>query len=281
MKIFSTLKPESVLNPHPQEDFFVISKKYPIFVVADGVSLKSDSNDYPKTSGAGEAAKIFCETVVAAAEKRYRNFEENDLKEIFEIGNKAVLGYNVSQGMTGPESGHPTINYWDKDLFSATASFLLIKENKAYWFSLCDSGVALFDKSGRRLFSSPDGWEICKKYLPQNWNKLNEKESVITRHKDYRNAVDLTGKLTGYGAVNGESAATLYLNAGVLDVNLGDFAIVYTDGFENYFKLPEFIDLFKLWPTDLQKQVEDLITKKSKEDHSKYGLEKTLIAVSN
>lgn len=281
MKIFSILKPGSVLNPHPQEDFFVISKKYPIFVVADGVSLKSDSNDYPKASGAGEAAKILCDTLMAEAKKRYENFSTKDLAEIFEIGNTAVKKYNNKCGRTGPESGHPTINYFDFDLFSATTAFLLLREGKAFWFSLCDSGVAVFDKNGKQLLFPPDGWEICRKNLPENWNKLNKKDRIIIRHKNYRNAVNIAGEPIGYGVANGEENAKLYLKTGEFDLNGGDVALVYTDGFENYFELPEFVKLFSTWPKDLKKQLEDLIDKKSAEDHSKYGREKTLIAIAN
>jgi len=277
MKIFSILRPALFLNSHPQEDYFVISKKHPIFVVADGVSLNFDKDsDYPKHSGAGDIAKIFCETVISEAEKRYERFEEKDMREIFDIGSKVVLEYNISHGRT-----KDTINYWDFDLFSATTSFLLIKNNKAYWWSLCDSGATLFNSKGEQLFFSPNGWTVCQKFLPANWNNIIEKEKIKMLHKDYRNAINKKGELVGYGVVTGEESAKFYLNTGVLNLNAGDLIFLYTDGFENYFDLKEFINIFKLWPENIEYQLEKIISEKAKADPAKYGSEKTLIAIVN
>jgi len=277
MKTLSFIKQASFKNPHPQEDFFLISQKYPIFVVADGVSLNFDKDsDYPKKSGAGEVAKIFCEVVIREAEKKYDNFSEKNLEEIFDIGNKAVLEYNVSRGVT-----KSTINYWNADLFSATTAFLLIKDGDAYWWSLCDSGVLMFDKKGRKIFSSPAGWVTFERNKPENWDSMSEKQKIGTLHKDYRNGLGRKGEPMGYGVVDGEETARFYLNTGVLDAGTDNLIFVYTDGFENYFNLDQFIDIFKLWPSDLSTKLEDFISEKSKTDPKKYGSEKTLIAITN
>jgi hypothetical protein len=281
MKIFSTLKPALSKTPHPQEDYFSVSKKYPIFVVADGVTLNLNNNeDYPEKSGAGDVAKIFCETVISAAENKYEDFEEESasrrIKEIFEAGNKAVAEYNNSQVLTKDK-----INYWDKDLFSATTSFLLIKDKKMYWFSLCDSGVKLFDSKGKQSFFSPGCWDICRKFLPENWTSMKEKEKIIMLHRDFRNKIGEDGRLIGYGVVTGEESAALYFNAGTIDLKKGDLVFVYTDGFENYFDLKEFINIFKLWPNNLEIKLGAFVFKKSKEEPAKYGSEKTLIAIKN
>lgn len=271
MKIFSIIKSSLFSTNRPQEDYFIVSKKHPIFVVADGVSLNFDSEiDYPSVSGAEEAAKILCEAVILEAERRYESFKLEDLKDIFEIANKAVLDYNISKGRT-----KDSINYYDVDLFSATISFVLIKDGKVYWWSLCDSGVAIF-RNGEKILQSPDGWIN----FPKNWEeKKGDREKIIIRHRDYRNAVK-DGKLTGYGVVDGEESALAYLNKGVLDIKKGDLIFVYTDGFENYIVLDEFNKLFILWPNDLEKRIEDVLEKKGSENSSKYGREKTLIAIS-
>ena len=54
---------------HPREDYFKISEKFPIFAVADGVTLEYSGGKYPNPSGAGEVAKIFCEAVIKETEK--------------------------------------------------------------------------------------------------------------------------------------------------------------------------------------------------------------------
>jgi len=272
MKVFFTTKQHYFLKNHPQEDFFLLSKKYPIFAVADGVTLNLSSKDYPAESGAFEVAKIFCQTVVLEAEKRYENFKEKDLKEIFELGNTAVWKYNVSQGRT-----QKTINYYNKDLFSATASFAVIKNKKVFWFSLCDSSVSVFNNKGKEVFTSPDGWA----HFPKNWkNGANEREKIVEMHKDYRNAVDSAGKLLGYGVIDGEESAELYLTSGTLKIKQGDLFFLYTDGFENYFKLKKFIDIFKQWPSALAFELSTLVADRSKKYPKKYSEEKTLIAVS-
>lgn len=273
MKVFFTTKQHYSLNNRPQEDYLALSSEFPIFAVADGVTLNlAKGKKYPEQSGAFEAAKIFCQTVIAEAEKRYPAFKERDLREIFEAGNVAVRQYNISQGRT-----RKTINYFDIDLFSATASFALIKNRKAYWFSLCDSGVMLFNKKGKEIFSDPDGWI----HFPKNWKEgAYDREKIIERHRDYRNAVSPGGKLIGYGVVDGEDYAELYLNSGALKLKAGDLLFLHTDGFQGYFNLKEFIRLFKEWPNDLAFKISEIVSKKSKQNIRKYGKEKTLVVAS-
>jgi len=276
MKTFFTTKQPFLKATHPQEDFLFFSNRYPIFVVADGVTLNPGKGKrYPKKSGAFEAAKIFCQAVVSETEKRYENFKEKDLLEIFRAGNSDVRQYNISQGRT-----KRTINYFDVDLFSTTASFALIKNKKVYWFSLCDAAVAHFNKRGKRLFTSAGCWDICRGYLPKNWQEFSEKEKLIALHKNYRNKISQSGQLIGYGVINGEESAEFYLNKGVLKIKIGDLLFLYTDGFENYFKLKKFVELFKLWPENIDRELNKLIAKKSKQNLRKFGAEKTLIAIA-
>jgi hypothetical protein len=71
-------------HDHPQEDYFLVSKKFPIFVSADGVTLIPEKRDkYPNPSGVYEIEKIFCEKIILESEKTYKKFEEKDFKNIF------------------------------------------------------------------------------------------------------------------------------------------------------------------------------------------------------
>lgn len=273
MKVFSTIKRSFLLPDRPQEDYLFISKKYPIFVVADGVTLRpKKSKKYPNPSGAAKAAEIFCKTVISEAEKKYNRFEEQDLMNVVEAGNKAVADYNISEGRT-----KETINYLDFDLFSATTAFLLIKGKKAYWWSLCDSGVVILNKFGEWIFSSPSLSPTKGKFLPKGWNKMKPDKRAIIMH-GYRNKLRKNGELLGYGVVDGEKEALNYLNFGVIDLNSGDLAIVYTDGFEHYLKLDKFNKIFIEWPQDLEQKLEVLMDKEIKNSRTKYGLERSLIA---
>lgn len=52
-----------------REDYFIQSKKFPIFAVADGVTLVvKPGRLYPNPSGAGEVAKILCKSAVKNSE---------------------------------------------------------------------------------------------------------------------------------------------------------------------------------------------------------------------
>lgn len=60
------------LKGRPNEDFYLSSKKYPIFAVADGVSrLKNPDGSYPEPSGAKLAAEEFCKATVFYLEKKF------------------------------------------------------------------------------------------------------------------------------------------------------------------------------------------------------------------
>jgi serine/threonine protein phosphatase PrpC len=232
MKYFSILEPASEKFRgyiYPQEDFLLVSEKYPIFAVADGVTLIQfliEKKEYPNPSPAGDVARVFCEEIVKAAEARYESFEEFDIKEIFRIANKAVGEYNNQKD----------------NLYSATAALVIIKNNKAYWCSICDSYVIHFDKNGNTKFKSQE----CRPYV----------------------------------VVNGEEKANELLNYGSFEVKEGELVALFTDGFENYFKIPEFISLFQKWPADLESQVKKFTAAKTDEDPEKFGHERSLIMIS-
>lgn len=259
---------------HPQEDYFEISGKFPIFAVADGVTLEYSGGKYPNPSGAGEAAKIFCEAVIKEAEKSYPKFAVSDIRKVFSKANFEIGKYNTKQGRVKNK-----IDYWDFDLFAATAAFIVIKDGYVYWASMCDSSVMHFDKRGKLKFSSPECWRDLRKNLPADWAEIPEDDRRKTIRKVYRNGVDKKGNLIGYGVITGEKTAEKYLNYGRFLVGAGDMIAVLSDGFENYMKLPEFIDIFKKWQGDLEDQIKRFTAKKSLVDPKSFGHERTLVVV--
>jgi hypothetical protein len=290
MKVFSLSKPMSKeyfdiwtkkFNPsiadnnHPQEDFVLVSQKYPIFVVADGVTLKRDKEGrYPNPSGSAELAQIFCQTIIHEAEQKYETFSELDLRKLFSLGNREAGAYNVSMGRTEDK-----IDYREFDLFAATTAFVLIKDNKMFWWSLADAGIKVIDKEGALIFKSPLPNPYDKKYLPNNWDELNETEKNKSSKRIYRNTVSESGELIGYGVVTGEDGVINYLNSGSRDIESGQTILLYTDGFENYFKQGAFASIFISWPQDLQERVENISNKLIHNDPQGYGQERSLIAI--
>ncbi len=225
---------------HPQEDFLIASDKPPVFVVSDGVTLNftkliDSKTKYPNPSPAGDVSRIFCEAVVRSAKEKYETLNEKDIAIIFKDGNDEVGRYNKKIGKSDI-SGNPT-NY-----YSATGSFVTIKDNKAYWISICDSFVAHFDREMNVKFMS-------------------------------------SGSCTPYAVINGEEKMSNYLEYGVFNLEEGDRIFVFTDGFEHYAKNSNFLKLFENWDENLKEHINEFSKKMNSEDPEKYGHERSLIAI--
>jgi hypothetical protein len=264
---------------HPQEDFLLVSEKYPIFVVADGVTLIQyliEKREYPVPSPAGEIAHVFCEALVKAAKAKYVTFQESDTQEISRIANEAAGEYNREQGRT-----KETVDYWDNDFYAATAAFAVVKDHVVYWGSIGDSYVIHLTNKGELILKSPGLTDRAEVGEPKFTGDVSDrKESVRHVWSKVRNGVNADGKLNGYGVVTGEESANRYLNFGSFKAGEGDIVAVLTDGFENYFQLPEFINLLNKWPDDLESRLREFIAAKEKEDPAKFGYERSLIAIS-
>lgn len=263
---------------HPQEDFLLSSNKYPIFVVADGVTLIQffiEKKPYPNPSPAGDVARIFCKALLKAAEDKYESFTESDIKEIFKLGNKSVEKYNQEHGRT-----KEMVDFWNNDFYAATAAFAIIKDNIVYWGSVCDSYVAHFH--GKNLsFRSPD----CNAKTEAETSPFAEDSSDQKAKAKYtwsikRNGINDAGKLVGYGVVTGEEAANRYLNFGKFEVKQDDLIAIFTDGFEDYIHLPKFISIFKDWPHNIEQHIKEFTIIKIKEDPDKFGRERSLHVIS-
>jgi hypothetical protein len=278
---------------HLREDYHLVSEKHPICVVADGVTLKRDrEGNYPISSGAYELAKIFCETIIKEAESRYDIFNESLIQEIFDLANRKAFEFNNRMGRT-----IETTDYREFDLFASTASFVLIKETDVYWFSIHDSAVMALDfvtdtgvrtESGPRefykSFTSPEAWPDEKEKIASLGDKeLSDIEFNELLKRTFRNKVDGNGERLGYGVVTGERTADKYLNFGKISTNDYSDIVLYTDGFEDYFKNKEFLDF--LCKSDFNDNIDfnnqmDVFYKKiSQIDPIKYGRERTLIYI--
>lgn len=226
---------------YPQEDYLITSDTPPVFVVSDGVTLNfmklvENNLPYPNPSPAGEVSKIFCEAVIKNSKEKYDTFSEADIKDLFIEANSEVAVYNTKIGKSDI-SGNKT------EFYSATGSFVVIRDNKAFWASICDSFVAHFDKNMNVKFIS-------------------------------------TGVCTPYAVINGEEQMADYLEKGVFDLEEGDKVFVFTDGFEQYVKNSDFQKLFLESNEDIKECIAEFSEKMTLEDPEKYGHERSLIALS-
>lgn len=226
---------------HPQEDYLIALDSPPIFVVSDGVTLDfkklvESNTKYPNPSPCGEVAKIFCEAVIKGARNNYKLFDAEKSKKVFKEANNKVGQYNKKIGKSDI-SGNIT------GFYAATGAFVVIKDNKAYWTSICDAFVAHFDK------------EMNVKFIS-------------------------SGLCTPYAVINGEDKMTEHLESGVLGLEKGDCIFVFTDGFEHYVKNPDFLVLFNEWGGELKYRIATFSKDMNDRDPEKYGHERSLIAIS-
>lgn len=225
---------------HPQEDYLIASNSPPIFIVSDGVTLNfkklvEDNAKYPNPSPAGEVAKIFCESVIKNATEEYGEFDASQIVEIFKDANGKVKNYNEQVGKSDI-SGNIT------GFYAATGSFVIIKNNEAYWASICDAFVAHFDKDMNVKFMS-------------------------------------TGLCSPYAVINGEERMAEHLEKGIFDLKSGDRIFVFTDGFEHYVKNNDFLEIFKHWENNLENRIGEFAKSMNLKDPENYGHERSLIAI--
>lgn len=266
---------EEKVKDMPQEDYLLVSKRFPIFAVADGVSLEfSPDGSYPRPSPAGDVSRITCEELVSHAESRYEDFTESDLRRMFESASTAVGEYNSRHGRR-----KETSDFWYHDLFAATVAFAVCKEKVFYWGSICDSYVFHVRADGTRVLKSPECWPARSENLPSNWETIPIVERRKTLRRTYRNGLGRRGERIGYGVLTGEKAAATYLNTGSFAVSHDDLVVLCTDGFEQYLELPEFIALLRMPPENRGEKIRKLSEKKIKENRSAFGHERSLIAV--
>jgi serine/threonine protein phosphatase PrpC len=150
---------------HPAEDSFLINKKFPIYAVADGVTLQiPEGKKYPRVSGAKMAADIFCKESVKFMEKKWKNLNfKKSLKNAFGAANLQI--FNLNKKHNGS--------------FSCTAALGFIKNDIFYGARLCDSGINVLDRSGATKFKSPEFWAELKRRGQNNYGVLNGKKEML------------------------------------------------------------------------------------------------------
>jgi len=249
----------------PNEDFYLISKKLPIFVIADGVTRSHFKNGkYAFPAGAQTAAKIFCYTVLEFLEKNGCL-----IKEAFDLANQKIKQLNIIEEID------KKLNYLEYDWFSCVGVAGFIVKNNLHYGYVGDCGLAIFDKKNRLKFQTKDmvkpAIERAKK-IYKNWEKFSEEKRHLILRRDFRNRLD--GK--GYGAFTGEEGVKKYYQIGKKALKKGDLICFYSDGFSNYFQFREFLEILRKKD---KKLLDDFTFQKAKENYEKYGTDRTLIAV--
>jgi hypothetical protein len=152
---------------------------------------------------------------------------------------------------------------------------------------LCDCGIAVFDENLNLKFQTNDDFEDTNR-LFEEWSKKTGKTMDWRKAEDrqfwrreFRNThkYQVNGKALAFGALTGEPEMADFLNIGQLDLAQGDLIVFYTDGYKEAIKLQRFLrPLFDAFKNGIEK-LEELDLELAEKEYTKYGHERTLVAL--
>lgn len=262
-------------NQKPNEDFYLVSEGYPVFVVADGVTQsRLQSGGYAFPAGARAAAQIFCYTLCEFLEKNLTPYlREKQLTLLiskgFDLANERIRQLNLNEEIDRK------MNYLDYDWFDTVGVVGFIWKGKLFYGYVGDCGLAVFGKDNELKFKTQNKVDLAvekAKSLHQDWDKLGSNQKNLIMHRDFRNRADAQG----YGSFTGEEGVKKYYQINKISVKKGDLVVFFSDGFLNYFQWPEFIEILRKQD---KKSLDEFTYNKAVIDPLRYGTDRTLIAV--
>ena len=262
----------------PNEDFYLVSKKYPIFAVTDGVSrTKNLDGSYPKIPGARLAAKEFCKITIDSLEKDFDKADLKTFQKTFNIVNKAIFNLNEKYGI------NKKLDYLVQDYFCTCGVAAFIKRNILYYSYIGDCGIRIYNQNDFLKFISLNDVDPLEEWR-DNKKFKSEKECWILWRKFLRNRPD--APYLTYGIFTGEKEAENYYHLGKVKIGKGDLVFLHSDGFLCFIKKTKFRNLFRSFKNEkLKEKVEVFVKKEIKANHSNKEIfkliddDKTLISI--
>jgi serine/threonine protein phosphatase PrpC len=272
MRIFTATYTDIIkFDRKPNEDFFLVSQNYPIFLIADGVTQSHfPTGEYAFPAGARTSAKIFCYTTLKFLEENLENKNfKNLIENAFNLANQKIKEFNIAEGID------KRLNYLEYDWFDCVGVAGFIIENNLYYGYVGDCGLAIFDKENKLKFQTKDmvksAIEQAKK-IYKNWDDFPKEKRILIMRKEFRNRIDVKG----YGSFTGGEGVKKYYKIGSKNLKEKDLIIFYSDGFLNYLKFPEFIEILRKQD---KKSLDKFTIQKAKENYENYGTDRTFIAI--
>lgn len=271
MRVFSATYTDNIkFNRKPNEDYFLISKKYPIFALADGVTQsRFENGKYAYPAGARVAAQIFCQSVVEYIEENFKPHKKI-IEEAFDFANQRIWELNKNEGMV------KKLDYLVFDYFDTVGIVGFLVKKTLFYGYVGDCGLAIFDKNDVLKFKTEDMVEPAQeraRSIYPDWDKLDKNERTKIFHRDFRNIPSGFG----YGSFTGEPWVKKYEQIDLLILSPNDLVIFYSDGFVEYLKFPEFVKILR---SEEKKLLDEFTFKKAKESYEKFGTDRTLISIS-
>ena len=276
MKYFAATYGDLVkFDKKPNEDFYLTSKKFPIFIVADGVTQSHfDDGTYAFPNGAKEAAEIFCYKTLDILERELNNdLSEKDIRKVFvkafDAANGEIKKLNIKYGID------KKMNYVEYDWFDTVAVAGLIVKDKLFYGYVGDCGLIIFNEANNKQFKTKDMVAPAVRNFTEIYEKngiLPLKERTLVIHKNFRNNPDKKG----YGSFSGEEGVKNYYKFGTEKLNKNDLVVFYTDGFVGYLKDRNFIKAIR---QENKKELNKCVSAKTKQNPKKYGTDRTLVSI--
>lgn len=143
------------------EDAWKVSKKIPIFAVADGVTVKEYKEIVNTPSDPKIVADLFCSKTIEFLEKNFSRLSEKEIKQAYEYANKSVRAFNKTK----------------KENFGTVGALAAIKNERILGSRITDCGFALFRK-GKMIFKTPEFWSWKKRRRQKSYGAVNGKMNI-------------------------------------------------------------------------------------------------------
>lgn len=262
----------------PNEDYFLISKKYPIFAVADGVTRYIEAGEkYPKISGARLAAEEFCQATLKCLGENFEKPAPIILKKVFSFANKKIFNLNEKYGI------NKKIDYLGNDYFSTCGLAVFIKENILHYGYIGNCEIRVYNENDFLKFYSINEVEILEEWRDNKYFKSKREYHLVWR-KFLRNKPEVP-YLT-YGVLTGERESLNYCHFGKIKLKKGDLILLYSDGFLHWIEMFEFREIFRKGDNEekIKRKVENSIKKEigknlKEKNTETFGDDKTLISI--
>lgn len=274
MKHFSATYQDFVrFDVKPNEDAFLVSKKFPILAVADGVTQSHYPNGrYALPYGAKEAAHIFCRSVVHFLERGIDFEKENEIKEAikgaFSEANQRIKELNEKHGI------QKRMDYKEHDWFDTVGVTVVVVRNNLYYGFVGDCGLVIFDRHNKKKFQTKDMVRPAVKRfnaMHPNANTWDILQCQFIIRKYFRN----NPNKRGYGSFTGQAGVEHYYALGKKQLQKGDMVVLYSDGLVELLKEKSFLKILR---AENKKKLNELVMQKAKEDPKKYGDDRTFIS---
>lgn len=261
----------------PNEDAVLVSKKFPILAVADGVTQSHYENGrYALPYGAKMSAQIFCKSSVKYLEKALaqKNLSPIQIKKIikesFDSANDKIKALNENHKIN-----EKTMDYVQHDWFDTVGVVAVVASGVLSYGVVGDCGLVVFDKHNKKKFQTRDGvhpavLQFEKKY--PDFASFSKDKRALLIHKELRNNPD--GQ--GYGSFTGEASVQTYYVLGSKKLTKGDMVVLYSDGLVPLLKNKETIQ--KIRQGDA-KEFKKYAMGLAKENPGLYGNDRTLARI--